>query len=134
RTCPPRSPPSRRSSVSEPWRSPLARAGLAGEAERAVRDVDPRGAALGELPEQELVGELVLQLGLDHARERARAEQRIEALLGQPLARRGRQLDRDLLLGELRLDLDDELLHHAQHHLGAELLELHDLVEAVAEL
>ena len=49
------------------------------------------GAAVFEPPEQDLVGERVADLGLNHPRERPRAEHRVVALARQPRARLRRQ-------------------------------------------
>src|SRR5262247_1248878 len=56
------------------------------EGQGAVRRADLDLAALGERAEQDRLGDLVLDLGLDHARERPRAEERIEAALGEQAA------------------------------------------------
>src|SRR5262249_62174925 len=69
----------------------------------------PRPAVL-ERTEQNLISESIAHFLLDDARERAGAELRIVALRRQPGARLGQQRDRDVALGELSLELQDELL------------------------
>ena len=51
----------------------------------AVIDVNLDQTALGKFPEQKFLGQRLLDLLLDHARQRSRAVKRIVALLGQPV-------------------------------------------------
>src|SRR6266542_6021844 len=75
------------------------------EVELRATDGDADLAAVPQLAEQDLLGERLLHLVLDEARHRARAHGLVEAVLGQPDAALLRQLDRDLLLGELLTEL-----------------------------
>jgi hypothetical protein len=100
----------------------------------ATAAADRHRAAVLEPAEQDLVGQRVAHLGLDDARERPRAVDRVVALLGQPRARLGLERDRHAPLGELRLELQDELLDDRLHHLRRQRVERDDGVEAVAEL
>ena len=73
-------------------------------------------AAALQLAEQHLVGQRLLDVLLDHARHRPRAHLLIVAMADQPGLRRFRQFDGDVAVGELRLELQHELLdHHADH-------------------
>src|SRR3989337_707699 len=60
-------------------------------------------AAAFELAEEDLVGERIANLGLNHARERPRAIDRIVALDREPRARFWFERDGDAPLRELRL-------------------------------
>ena len=70
-------------------------------------------AALDQLAEQQFLGQRLLDVLLDHAGERPRAVQPVVAALGQPFLGRRGQLDRHVAVGELGLELHDELLDHA---------------------
>ena len=72
------------------------------------------------LSEQDLLGQLVADFGLDHPRERPGAIDRVVALRREPGARLGLEDDRDRPFGELRLELEDELLDDRLHHLRRE--------------
>src|SRR5205814_9035107 len=65
---------------------------------------------------------------------RPRAEGLVVAALGEPLPRGWRQLDGHAAGEELRVELGDELVHHALDRLGRERAELDHRVEAVSEL
>ena len=95
---------------------------------------DLHDAALGELAEQQLLGQRLLDVLLDHPAERARAHLVVVALVGQPLGRLGRQLDLDVAVHQLRLELQHELLDHLQDHLLRQRREADHRVEPVAEL
>src|SRR6266540_7293930 len=56
--------------------------------------------ALVQLAEEDLLRERLLHLVLDEPRHRARAHLPVEAVLGEPHAAGGGELDADLLLGE----------------------------------
>jgi hypothetical protein len=56
------------------------------------------------------------------------------AVLGEPIARLVRQLDRDVAVGKLRLELQDELVDDLGHDLARQAPEGHDCVEAIAKL
>ena len=86
-----------------------------------------------QLAEQHLVGERLLDVLLDHARHRPRAHLLVVAVVDQPLRGVVRQLDGDVAVGELRLELEHELLHHQRDHLAGEVREGDDRVEPVAE-
>src|SRR5690606_12771480 len=90
-------------------------------------------AATGELAEQQFVGECALDVILDHARHWPRAHLRVETVFGEPATRLAVDVQHDLLLVQLRLELDDELVDHAQDMLEIERMELHDRIEAIAE-
>src|SRR5581483_3494438 len=90
-------------------------------------------AAALQLAEQYLVGQRLLDVLLDHARHRPRAHLLVIAVLDQPGLGRIRQLDGDVAVGELRLELQHELLHDHADHVGIEMGERDDGVEAIAE-
>src|SRR5690242_9980560 len=90
---------------------------------------DGGGAAVLQLAEQDLVGEPVADLRLNHARERPGAVDGIVSLAREVLPRVRQQGDRDPPLGELLLELDDELVDDRLHHVRRERLEVHDRVE-----
>ena len=50
------------------------------------------------------------------------------------MPRRGRELEKDLLVVQLGVELEDELVDHALDDLGAEREEAHHRVETVPEL
>ena len=91
-------------------------------------------AAALELAEQHLVGQRLLDVLLDHARHRPRAHLLVIAVLDQPGLGGLGQLDGDVAVGELRLELQHELLDHHADHVGIEMRERHDGIEPVAEL
>src|SRR5690242_8847222 len=110
---------------------------LFGELERdlaALVDVDGDLAAVRELAEEQLVGERAAYGVLDEPRHRPRAHERIEAAPGEVLAQRIGEHRLDLLLLELRLELHQEFVHHAQDHLVVERAERDRGVEPVPEL
>ena len=104
------------------------------ERRRVVLDADVDLAAVRQLAEQQLLGERLLDLVLDQPRHRPRAHQLVVAALGQPGARVRIELDVHVLLGQLQLELEDELVDHPADRLGAEVVERHDRIEPVAEL
>ena len=65
--------------------------------------------------------------------ERPRAKYAVVAGRRQPGPRSRRQRDRDAPIGELALELQDELLDDRLHRLGRQRLERDDGVEPVAE-
>ena len=71
---------------------------------------------------------------LNDAGERAGAELLVVALLDEPLGRVLRELDRHAAIGELRLELEDELLHDLRDHLRGQAREGDHRVETIAEL
>ena len=99
-----------------------------------VADVDRHLAAIDEPAEQQLVGERLADRVLDEPRHRARAHLRIEALLRQELAQLRRERRVDLLLVQLRFELEQELVDDAQDDLVVERAERDRRVEPVAEL
>src|SRR5206468_12287976 len=91
----------------------------------AGRDYDP--VAVLHMTGEDLVGERILHRLLDHPLERTRAIGRVPAFLGEPLARRRLEHDRDLaILQELaqprHLDIDD-----LAHLVALETMEQDDL-------
>ena len=83
-------------------------------------DVDRQPAAVDQAAEQQLVGQRAPDRVLDQPLHRPRTHQRVEALLGQVLAQRVGEGDLDLLLGQLALELQQELVDHAQDDLLVE--------------
>src|SRR5438093_8161483 len=104
------------------------------EREAALRYVHLDPPALAQLAEEHLVREHALDLRLDEARHRPRAEVGIVAALGEPAAGGGGQLDGDAASGELRVELGHELVDDALDGLRRERCEGDDRVEAVSEL
>ena len=118
--------------VPEAYAASRCRLAVEGQALLAGRDRDR--LAVVDLAGEDQLGERVLHRLLDHALQRARAVGRILALLGEPVARLGVELERDLaILEQLRepphLDVDD-----AAHLLRLQPMEQDDLVDAVEEL
>src|SRR5688572_12023625 len=70
-------------------------------------ELDAHVATARELAEQELLGERPLDVLLDDARHRPRTHLRVVAARRDPIASRGLELDRDVVLVELGLELDD---------------------------
>ena len=64
-------------------------------------------AMLGQLAEQYFFSQRTLDLVLDQARHRPGTHLCVVAALGQPAARLIRHLERDMLVFQLRLQLDD---------------------------
>ena len=94
---------------------------------------DTHMAAGLELAEQHLVGQRLLDVLLDDAGHRPRAHLLVIAVVDQPVRGFVRQLDGDIAVGELRLELQHELLHHLGDDLLREMREGDDRVEPVAE-
>src|SRR5438552_991128 len=101
------------------------------EYQHFCEDVD---AGLDQTAEQQLVGQGTADRVLDQPLHRACTHHRVEALLRQVLAQRVGEGDLDLLLGQLALELQQELVDHAQDDLFVECTEAHRRVQAVAEL
>src|SRR4029453_711798 len=80
------------------------------ERQRVAAKADRHGAAVLERAAEDLVGEPIAAPRLDDAGERTRAEGRVVAFLREILPRVGLQDDRNPALGELLLELDDELV------------------------
>src|SRR5258708_23767091 len=91
-----------------------------GEAELVALAGDPDDAALGELAEEQLLGERLLDVLLNDAAQGTRAEQAVVALLGEPFSRRLVELDRDVAVGQLLLELEGELVYAAAASVGRE--------------
>src|SRR5882672_12069231 len=104
------------------------------EVELVANPCDTHDTALGEASEQQFLGERLLDVLLDDAAERPRAEQRIVAALGEPFARLGTELDGDVAVGELLLELEDELVDDAPNGFRRQRLERDDGIEPIAEL
>src|SRR5262249_19582490 len=96
-------------------------------------DDDADMSAALEPAEQHFVSERLLDVLLDHARHRPRTHLLVIAVLDQPGLGRIRQLDRHVAVGELRLELEDELLDDHADHVGIEVRERNDGIETVAE-
>src|SRR5262249_32778182 len=75
-------------------------------------NAQPPDAAVLELAEQQLIGQRFLDVLLNHARQGAGAEFLVIPRLRQPLGGVLRELDGDAAVGELRLELEYELLDH----------------------
>src|SRR3546814_10838823 len=82
-------------------------------------------AAVGQLAEQQLFGQRLLDPFLQQARHRTSAIELVVALVGQPGARSLVELDMYVLFCQLQLELEDELVDHpagtATSSLGAEI-------------
>src|SRR5213078_1209992 len=78
----------------------LGRELLGPELDRAVLGVDEDGVAFLVLPREDLLGKRVEDELLDGAADRPRAVDRVVALLRDERLRVGRELERDLPLGE----------------------------------
>src|SRR5450759_3000272 len=104
--------------------------------ERQVGSVVPdrNVPAVFQRAEEDFVGEPIAHFRLDHAGQRARAEDRVVALLREVRARVWLERNRAAALGQLLFELDDELVDDRLHHLRRERLEADDRVEPVAEL
>ena len=83
---------------------------------------------------QQRLGETVLDLILDNAAQRPRAEQRVEPLLADPVLGGVRHLQRHVLIAELILDRLHLVLHDRAYLLLGEGVEHHRGVQAVQEL
>ena len=87
-----------------------------------------------QLTEQQFVGQRPTNRVLDQTLHRPRAHQRIETLLGRVQAQCVGESDLDLLLGQLALELEQELVDEAQNDVLVQRLEAHHGVQPVAEL
>jgi len=87
-----------------------------------------------EPAEEDLVRQPIAYLGLNHARQRPRAEDRVVTLLREPRSSFGLERDRHATFGQLRLELENELLHDRFHDPWVERPERHDRIESIAEL
>src|SRR5579871_3449478 len=92
------------------------------------------GTAVLEPAEQDLVGQWLLQMILDHARKRPRTEVFVIALEPQPARRLRRQIEGNVAVRKLRLELENEFLDDAVDGLAAERCKRNGRIEAVAEL
>src|SRR5260221_8476019 len=99
----------------------------------AVVDVHSDLAAVGELAEEQLVGEGAADRVLDEARHGTRPHERIEAALGEVFAQGVGEYRLDLLLLKLRLQLHQELVPHAQDDVLVERAERNRRVQPVPE-
>src|SRR5258706_5646333 len=97
-------------------------------------DIHRELLAVGELAEEQLVGDRDANPVIDESRHRAGAHERIEAVLGEVFAQRVGEYRIDFFLMQLRLELHQELVHHAQDDVMIERSERYGRVEAVAEL
>jgi len=81
-----------------------------------------------------LIGERAANRVLDESRHRAGAHERIEPVLGEVFAQRVGEYRIDFFLVQLRLELHQELVHHAHDDVMIERSERYGRVEAVAKL
>src|SRR4029079_10411479 len=105
------------------------------ERERQAIAVQPDAdvATLLEAAEEDLVGQRIADFLLDDTRQWPGAVDRIEPFLCQPGTRLRLQREGHLALGQLRLELQDELLDNRLHRLLRQRSERDDGVEAVAK-
>jgi len=117
--------------------------GFAAEGERGIfpgavavpaRDVDDHDLAGLDLSEQDLLRQLVFDLALNGASQRSGTEHGVEATLGQQLLGLLGDLDSHVLVSHRRLDPGDHQVDHLHDLFGRELVEHHDVVDAVEEL
>ena len=101
--------------------------------QRVILQQDADGAALGKLAEQHFLGQRLLDLLLNDTRQRPRTHLLVITLDRQPVGGFGRDFDVDLALGQLRLELQNEFLHHLADDVGRQMTEGNDGVEAVPE-
>ncbi len=87
-----------------------------------------------DLAEEDLLGELILDLALDGATQRTCTENRIESSLGQQRLRLLGELDPHVLVLELGLDATDHQVDHLDDLVLSELVEHDDVVDTVEEL
>src|SRR5207248_6711184 len=104
------------------------------EDERTIRGVHADAVARPPLALEQRQRELVDQLLLDHALERARAEGRVVAQVADQRLRVVGQLDLDAALGDALGDLAQLQLDDLLDLFPRERVELDDLVQAVDEL
>ena len=91
-------------------------------------------AAFGQVAEQQLLGQRTLDVLLNHAGHWAGAHGLVVALLRNPLPSRGLELDSNVVLVELRLELEDQLVDDAGNGTFVQRLELDDRIQAITEL
>ncbi len=72
----------------------------------------PHRAAILERAEQDLVGQRLLDVVLDDARQRPGAKRIVIALLAQPAGGFRRQVEGDVAVGQLGFQFQHEFLHH----------------------
>src|SRR5690606_33760743 len=97
-------------------------------------DVDFRDAAALQAAKEQRVRQGLLELLVDEASHRASAELRAVALLGEPVARNWRELERDFSVFELGAKFAQELVDHPVDRGARKRSEKDDGVEAVSEL
>jgi hypothetical protein len=107
---------------------------MAAQVDLAVLDADLDHAALGELAEEQLFRQRLLDVLLDHAAQRAGAHLVVVALVGQPFGGGLGQLDGHVAVHQLGLELQDELLDHLQDDLLGQRREADHRIQTVAEL
>ena len=90
-------------------------------------------AAILQPSKQDLVGERLLDVLLDHAGHRPRAHEFVVAAGDQPARRFLGQLDGDIAVAKLGLKLQHELLDHLRDDFLRQMAEGNDRVEAIAE-
>ena len=99
-----------------------------------LRTVSLIGLPVADLAGQDLLGQRVLHLLLDHALQGPRAVGRVVALVGEPRARRVVQLQGELAVGEQLLQPADLDVDDRRHLIAPQAVEQDDLVDAVQEL
>src|SRR6187200_1087637 len=104
-----------------------------GEGQPVPVQMYPDVAALLEAAEEDLVGQRIADFLLDDTRQWPGAVDRIEPFPCQPDTRLRLQSEGHLALGELRLELQDELLEDRLHRLLRQRPERDDGVQAVSE-
>ena len=92
------------------------RSGLIVERELAIGQADRHGPAVFEAAKEDLVCQRIADLGLYHASQRTRAIDGVVTFFSKPQAGLRLQRDGDPPFGELRLELQDELLDDGFHH------------------
>ena len=90
---------------------------------RLLLDQHADDAAVFQRTEQNLLGERLFDVLLDHAGKRTGAELVVIAAFGKPSVRLGRQLDGDVAVAELRFELEHELFDHLGDDLWREACE-----------
>src|SRR5271166_1514903 len=107
---------------------------LAGAFAVPVVHVDGHDLSRSDLLEENLLRELVLDLALDGAPQRASTQHRVEATLGQQCLGLVGQLHGHVLALKLARDPGDHQVDHLDDLVASQLVEDDDLVDAVEEL
>src|SRR5712671_5590365 len=91
-------------------------------------------ATVLQLAKQQFFCQRLLHFLLDQARHGACAIQRLKTVLGEPAACRRGELERHVLIGELFLQLPDELVHDPLYLCQVQMVELNPGIESIAKL